>query len=79
MDIEAAKAMCHKLENAIPMYIDVTRVEELDIAMQNVDIVVSLIPYTFHVPVIKAAIRNSKHVVTTSYISPDMEKLHEGK
>jgi saccharopine dehydrogenase (NADP+, L-glutamate forming) len=37
--------------------------------------VVSLIPYTHHATVIKSAIREKKHVVTTSYVSPAMMDL----
>ena len=39
------------------------------------DLVVSLIPFTFHATVIKSAIREKKHVVTTSYVSPAMLEL----
>lgn len=45
--------------------------------MEQVDLVVSLIPYTFHATVIKSAIRTKKNVVTTSYVSPAMEELNE--
>jgi saccharopine dehydrogenase (NADP+, L-glutamate forming) len=41
------------------------------------DLVISLIPYTFHVDVIKSAIRNKKNVVTTSYVSPAMLELDQ--
>ncbi|KAI0804834.1 saccharopine dehydrogenase [Irpex lacteus] len=41
----------------------------------NVDLVVSLIPYTHHADVIKAAISTPVHVVTTSYINPQMRAL----
>ncbi len=36
---------------------------------------ISLIPYTYHALVIKAAIRKRVNVVTTSYISPSMQEL----
>ena len=45
--------------------------------MEQVDVAVSLIPYTFHALVIKSAIRTKKNVVTTSYVSPAMEELNE--
>ena len=45
--------------------------------MKKVDVVVSLIPYTFHATVIKSAIREKKNVVTTSYVSPAMLELEE--
>ena len=43
--------------------------------MAKHDLVISLIPYTFHATVIKSAIRNKKNVVTTSYVSPAMMEL----
>lgn len=49
----------------------------MDKALEQVDLVISLIPYTFHAQVIKGAIRTKKHVVTTSYVSPAMEELNE--
>ena len=39
------------------------------------DLVISLIPYTYHAAVIKAAIKGQTHVVTTSYVSPSMAEL----
>jgi saccharopine dehydrogenase (NADP+, L-glutamate forming) len=42
-----------------------------------VDLVISLIPYTFHTTVIKSAIRKKKNVVTTSYVSPAMLELEK--
>lgn len=45
--------------------------------MEKVDIVISLIPYTYHVAVIQSAIRKKKNVVTTSYISPAMLELDQ--
>lgn len=47
----------------------------LDAAVAQHDLVISLIPYTFHAAVIKSAIRSKKHVVTTSYVSPAMIAL----
>jgi hypothetical protein len=40
-------------------------------------LIISLIPYNFHLTVIKSAIRNKKNVVTTSYVSPAMMELDE--
>jgi len=45
--------------------------------VEKVDLVVSLIPYTYHAAVIKSAIRKKKNVVTTSYVSPSMLELEE--
>lgn len=43
--------------------------------MRQHDLVVSLIPYTFHTIVIRACIREKKNCVTTSYVSKDMMAL----
>lgn len=37
--------------------------------------IISLIPYIYHVNVVKAAIKFKKHVVTTSYINPQLKEL----
>jgi Saccharopine dehydrogenase NADP binding domain len=49
----------------------------LDKELEKVDLVISLIPYTYHARVIKGAIRTKKNVVTTSYVSPAMQELEE--
>ena len=49
----------------------------LDAQVAQHDLVISLIPYTFHATVIKSAIRNKKNVVTTSYVSPAMLELDQ--
>ena len=51
------------------------RDDELDDALSKVDVVISLIPYTYHANVIRSAIRAKKNVVTTSYVSPAMLEL----
>jgi saccharopine dehydrogenase (NADP+, L-glutamate forming) len=53
----------------------VTDDKALDAVVAEHDLVISLIPYTFHATVIKSAIRNKKNVVTTSYVSPAMMEL----
>ena len=57
--------------------LDVNDAAALEAAVAQHDVTISLIPYTFHAAVIKAAIKAKKHVVTTSYVSPAMEALHE--
>ncbi len=41
------------------------------------DVVVSLLPYAYHVQVAKICIKNKKHMVTTSYVSPEMKALDD--
>ena len=49
--------------------------ELLEDAVAKHDLVISLVPYTYHSAVIKAAIKGKTNVVTTSYISPAMREL----
>lgn len=51
--------------------------EALDAQVAAHDLVISLIPYTYHATVIKSAIKGKTHVVTTSYVSPAMRELDE--
>ncbi|KZS95157.1 spermidine synthase [Sistotremastrum niveocremeum HHB9708] len=63
-----------------PIALDVsspTGPAELETALKDHDLVISLIPYTQHATVIKAAIATKTNVVTTSYVSPSMLELHE--
>jgi len=53
----------------------VNNTEVLEAAVAEHDLVISLIPYTYHAAVIKAAIKGKTNVVTTSYVSPAMREL----
>ncbi|KAF7875223.1 hypothetical protein EAF04_002395 [Stromatinia cepivora] len=75
--IESAKKLSEGVKNAHPISLDVTDDKALDAEVAKNDLVISLIPYTFHATVIKSAIRNKKNVVTTSYVSPAMMELDE--
>ncbi|KAL2823927.1 Saccharopine dehydrogenase [Aspergillus cavernicola] len=75
--LESAKKLCEGFKNTKAISLDVSDDKALDEALKQVDLVISLIPYTFHAQVIKGAIRTRKHVVTTSYVSPAMMELDE--
>lgn len=55
--------------------LDVTDDAQLDAALEKHDLVISLIPYTYHPNVVRSAIRLKKDVVTSSYISPALREL----
>ncbi|KAK4163533.1 Saccharopine dehydrogenase [Cladorrhinum sp. PSN259] len=71
----SAQKLSQGVKNANPISLDVTDDAALDAEVAKHDLVISLIPYTFHPTVIKSAIRNKKNVVTTSYVSPAMLEL----
>ena len=49
----------------------------LDKLVSEVDLVVSMIPPTMHIPVAGNCLRHQKNMVTTSYISPQMQALDD--
>ena len=50
---------------------------KLEAMVKKHDLVVSLLPYTFHILVADFCIQYKKHMVTASYIVPEMQALHE--
>ena len=50
--------------------------EALRAEVQPGDVVVSMLPADFHVPLAEMAIDRSAHFVSSSYIAPDMRSLH---
>lgn len=72
-----AKELAGGFAGATPISLDVNDATALDEAVAKVDLVISLIPYTFHATVIKSAIRQKKNVVTTSYVSDAMLALEQ--
>ncbi|RFU33563.1 hypothetical protein B7463_g2784, partial [Scytalidium lignicola] len=75
--LESAKKLAEGVKLARPISLDVTDEKALDAEVAKNDLIISLIPYTFHATVIKSAIRQKKHVVTTSYVSPAMLELDQ--
>ncbi len=54
---------------------DFTHDGESESIVQKGDVIVSLLPYTLHLKFAREAIKLGKHLVTTSYVSPDMKAL----
>ncbi|KAL7961283.1 saccharopine dehydrogenase [Trichoderma compactum] len=75
--LEKAKKLSEGVNLASAIALDVNDEKALDAAVAQHDLVISLIPYTYHAAVIKSAIRNKKHVVTTSYVSDAMLELDQ--
>ncbi|QLI68165.1 Saccharopine dehydrogenase [Metarhizium brunneum] len=75
--LKTAKELAGNNKLATPTTVDVLNDNALDAEVAKHDLVISLIPYIYHVNVIKSAIRNKKNVVTTSYVSPAMMELDQ--
>jgi len=57
--------------------VDVSDEAKLEPLIRDADVVVSLLPYVFHVQVARLAIRHRADLVTTSYVSPEMRALDD--
>ena len=63
-------------KNATAIVLDIFNEEDRKKAVQNADIVVSMLPARFHIEVAKDCVSYGKHMVTASYISEEMEALN---
>ncbi|KNC47891.1 saccharopine dehydrogenase [Thecamonas trahens ATCC 50062] len=76
--LERAEKMIAGLDNVEALELDIThdsaeaRLHEL---VPDVDLVVSMLPYIYHVKAAKVAIAHKKHFATTSYVSDAMREL----
>lgn len=69
--------MIDGLPDSRAISLDVNSTADLEREVAAHDLVISLIPYTYHATVIKAAIKGKTNVVTTSYVSPAIRELDE--
>jgi saccharopine dehydrogenase (NADP+, L-glutamate forming) len=63
----------HPNGRAVPL--DLKDPAGLDELIRESDLVISLVPYTYHVAVAKRCLALGKHLVTTSYVSNEMRSL----
>lgn len=49
------------------------------IAAPEVGLVISLLPYIYHAQVAAVCVAHGKHLITTSYVSPDMRALDRAR
>ncbi|KAG0132767.1 Saccharopine dehydrogenase [Tuber indicum] len=76
--IKAAEELAKGVKHASAISLDINNTDALEAAVAKHDLVISLVPYVCHPQVIKAAIKERKNVVTTSYVSPAMMELNQG-
>jgi alpha-aminoadipic semialdehyde synthase len=49
----------------------------MDPIISSADVVISLLPAAMHPWIAKSCLKNGKHLVTASYVSPEMQEFHE--
>uniref|UniRef100_A0A8C6WI93 Aminoadipate-semialdehyde synthase n=1 Tax=Neogobius melanostomus TaxID=47308 RepID=A0A8C6WI93_9GOBI len=75
-DLRQAEELSIKYPNTIPVVLDASSQEgHLDTLVKDHDLVISLLPYSFHPLVAKHCIQWKKNMVNASYLSPDMKNL----
>ncbi|TFH00269.1 MAG: saccharopine dehydrogenase [Calditrichales bacterium] len=73
--VSKAQALIKGYENGIAESLNVNNREQLHDLIKACDLVISLVPYTYHVQIAKLCIELKKQMVTTSYVSKEMEAL----
>lgn len=63
--------------NAESVPLDISNHQELSRLVENSDVVVSLVPAFLHTQVANVCIEQRKHMVTASYVSPEMNALEK--
>jgi len=75
LSLENAQTHVKDNKNATAILLDIFNADERKAAVQNADIVISMLPARFHIDVAKDCITYGKHMVTASYISDEMQAL----
>jgi len=76
--ISKAERLIEGCKNAEAVAFNISKDDDLlEELTEKVDLVCSLLPYTFHVKAAKVAIKHKTHFCTTSYISDEMKALED--
>ena len=75
INVELAKKSIGSHKNAQAISLDIFNESSRGNAIQDADIVVSMLPARFHIEVAKDCITYNKNMVTASYVSSEMEAL----
>lgn len=74
-ELEVAQRLVKGFANGSALFIDVDDTDKLSQLVEAHDIVVSLLPWVFHVRVAELCLKFGKNMATTSYVSDGMRKL----
>lgn len=77
INIENAQKLTSGHPNGQGILLDVFDHQQRKKAVENSDIVISMLPARFHIEVARDCISYGKHLVTASYISDDMQQLDQ--
>lgn len=75
--ISKAEKIINSHERGKPVSLNIKEDAKLEKLISESDIVVSLLPYIYHVKVAKLCIKYKKYLITTSYVSNPMRELDD--
>ncbi|MGC1632688.1 MAG: saccharopine dehydrogenase C-terminal domain-containing protein [Gelidibacter sp.] len=76
IDLKNAQKLINNHEKGQAITLDVFNKTSRKNAIENADIVVSMLPARYHIEVAKDCVTYGKHLVTASYVSKEMEDLN---
>ncbi|MCP9198752.1 saccharopine dehydrogenase NADP-binding domain-containing protein [Gramella sp. GC03-9] len=77
LDLENAKKACREHPRCDAFKLDIFNSESREAAIQQADIIISMLPARFHIEVARDCLKFGKNMVTASYISEEMKALDE--
>lgn len=77
LSLELARKKSDNHRNATPIVLDIRDKQQRMAAIENADLVISMLPAHMHIDVAKDCVALRKHLVTASYISEAMQALDE--
>ncbi len=73
--VKKAEALVKGFTNGTAEALNVNDLASLDKLVTDCDLVISLVPYTYHVLIAELCLKHKKHMITTSYVSKAMKEL----
>ncbi|SHJ32145.1 saccharopine dehydrogenase family protein [Aquimarina spongiae] len=77
ISLQNAEKLAGDHPNTKAIVLDVFDGDSRQKAISEADIVISMLPARFHIEVAKDCLKFGKNIVTASYVSPEMQELHE--
>lgn len=75
MCIDAAEKKIGGHENGSAIKFDIDNEAQKEKEIQNADVVISMLPASMHHLVANSCVKNKKHMLTASYVSPEMKSF----
>ncbi|WP_124978822.1 saccharopine dehydrogenase family protein [Nonlabens xiamenensis] len=76
-NLQSAQSLAADHPKALPLELDIFNPSQRQQQIEKADLVISMLPARFHIEVARDCISFKKHLVTASYVSPEMEELHQ--